>query len=161
MPRITPCLWFDDHAEEAMKFYVSIFRNSKEGSVTRYGETGPGPKGSVMTATFTLDGQEFMALNGGPTFKITPAISFIVNCKTQKEIDTYWEKLSTGGKKVQCGWLTDKFGVSWQIVPTMLARLVSGKDPAQSDRVMKAVLKMVKLDIRKLKQAAGKLRSSP
>ena len=119
MKKITPFLWFDDKAEEAMNFYVSIFKNSKVGSVTRYGEAGPGPKGSVMTATFTLDGQDFIALNGGPHFKFTEAISFSVDCKTQEEVDELWEKLSAGGQKSRCGWLKDKYGLSWQIVPTV------------------------------------------
>ena len=124
MKKITPFLWFDDKAEEAMNFYVSIFKNSKVGSVTRYGEAGPGPKGSVMTATFTLDGQDFIALNGGPHFKFTEAISFSVDCKTQEEVDQFWEKLSEGGQKSRCGWLKDKYGLSWQIVPTVLSELL-------------------------------------
>ena len=153
MKKITPFLWFDDKAEEAMNFYVSIFKNSKVGSVTRYGEAGPGPKGSVMTATFTLDGQDFIALNGGPHFKFTEAISFSVDCKTQEEVDELWEKLSAGGQKSRCGWLKDKYGLSWQIVPTVLRELLGSKDATKSKNVMEAMLKMDKLDIRTLKQA--------
>ena len=153
MKKITPFLWFDDKAEEAMNFYVSIFKNSKVGSVTRYGEAGPGPKGSVMTATFTLDGQDFIALNGGPHFKFTEAISFSVDCKTQEEVDQLWEKLSAGGQKSRCGWLKDKYGLSWQIVPTVLSELLADKDAKKSKKVMEAMLKMDKLDIKTLKQA--------
>ena len=153
MKKITPFLWFDDKAEEAMNFYVSIFKNSKVGSVTRYGEAGPGPKGSVMTATFTLDGQDFIALNGGPHFKFTEAISFSVDCKTQEEVDQFWEKLSEGGQKSRCGWLKDKYGLSWQIVPTVLSELLADKDAKKSKKVMEAMLKMDKLDIKTLKQA--------
>ena len=153
MQNITPFLWFDDNAEEAMNFYVSIFKNSRVGNVTRYGEAGPGPKGSVMSATFQLDGQEFYALNGGPVFKFTPAISFFVNCETQAEIDELWERLSAGGEKSQCGWLTDKYGLSWQIVPSILGKLLADRDPAKAKRVMEAMLQMHKLDILKLKQA--------
>ncbi len=136
-----------------MNFYVSIFKNSKVGSVTRYGEAGPGPKGSVMTATFTLDGQDFIALNGGPHFKFTEAISFSVDCKTQEEVDQFWEKLSEGGQKSRCGWLKDKYGLSWQIVPTVLSELLADKDAKKSKKVMEAMLKMDKLDIKTLKQA--------
>jgi predicted 3-demethylubiquinone-9 3-methyltransferase (glyoxalase superfamily) len=153
MKRITPFLWFDDKAEEAMNFYVAVFKNSKVGSVTRYGEGGPGPKGKVMTATFELDGQEFMALNAGPQFKFTEAISFYVNCETQEEVDELWEKLSKGGQQGQCGWLKDKFGLSWQVVPSILGKLLRDKDPEKSKRVMKAMLQMQKIDIKKLKQA--------
>ena len=153
MQKIVPCLWFDGRAEEAMRFYTSIFRNSKVGSVTRYGEAGPGKKGSVMTATFEIEGQEFLALNGGPMFKFSPAISFIVNCRTQEEVDDFWAKLLEGGAPQQCGWLTDKFGVSWQIVPTILGEMMQDKDPEKTKRVMQAMLKMVKLDIKALKQA--------
>ncbi|MDQ3019377.1 MAG: VOC family protein [Bacteroidota bacterium] len=153
MQKITPFLWFDNNAEEAMNFYTSIFRNSKIGSVTRYGNAGPGPKGSVMTATFNLDGQDFIALNGGPHFKFTEAISFSVDCKTQKEVDEFWEKLSEGGQTSQCGWLKDKFGLSWQIVPTVLPELLMDKDPKKSNRVMDAMMKMTKLDIKTLKEA--------
>ncbi len=151
--RITPFLWFDNQAEEAMNFYVSIFKNSKTGTVTRYGETGPGAKGSVMTANFTLDGQEFVALNGGPQFPFTEAVSFMVNCESQEEVDYYWDKLSAGGKEVQCGWLKDKFGLSWQIVPTEFFELISKGTQEQSDRVMAAMMKMVKMDLAKLKDA--------
>ena len=153
MKRITPFLWFDDKAEEAMNFYISLFKNSKAGSVTRYGEAGPGPKGTVMTATFQLDGQDFIALNGGPHFKFTEAISFSVNCKTQEEVDELWEKLSAGGQKSRCGWLKDKYGLSWQIVPTVLSELLGSKDARKSKKVVEAMLKMDKLDIKTLKQA--------
>jgi predicted 3-demethylubiquinone-9 3-methyltransferase (glyoxalase superfamily) len=153
MRKITPFLWFDGNAEEAMKFYVSIFRNSKVGHITRYGDAGPGPKGTVMSATFELDGQEFFALNGGPQFKFTPAISFFVNCETQQEVDELWEKLSAGGKKDRCGWLTDKFGLSWQIIPTALGKMLGDEDPAKASRVMRAMLQMDKIDINGLKRA--------
>jgi predicted 3-demethylubiquinone-9 3-methyltransferase (glyoxalase superfamily) len=153
MQRITPFLWFDNQAEEAAKFYTSIFKNSKLGSVARYGETGPGPKGTVMTADFELDGQKFVALNGGPTFKFTEAISLVVNCETQEEVDYYWDKLSAGGQEVQCGWVKDKYGLSWQIVPTILGKLVQDKDAKKVNRVMEAMMKMVRLDIQGLKQA--------
>jgi predicted 3-demethylubiquinone-9 3-methyltransferase (glyoxalase superfamily) len=158
MQKITPFFWFDDNAEEAANFYTAIFKNSKIGKIARYGEEGEKvagrPKGSVMTVEFELEGQEFVALNGGPHFKFTEAISFVVNCQTQEEVDYYWEKLSVGGKEVQCGWLKDKYGLSWQIVPTVLGELLSDKDAAKLQRVMQAMLKMVKLDIKKLKQAA-------
>jgi predicted 3-demethylubiquinone-9 3-methyltransferase (glyoxalase superfamily) len=147
MQKITPFLWFDDQAEEAMNFYTSIFKNSKVGSVTRYGEAGPGPKGTIMSATFQLDGQEFMALNGGPTFTFSPAISFFVNCEMQDEVDDLWEKLSAGGEEGQCGWLKDKYGLSWQIFPAGLGELLNGKDAEKSQRAMQAMLKMKKLDI--------------
>ena len=155
MQKITPFLWFDDQAEEAANFYVSIFSNSKIVTVARYGEVGPGPKGSVMTVVFQLDGQEFIALNGGPQFKFTEAISFVVNCETQEEVDELWEKLSEDGVKVQCGWLKDKYGVSWQIVPTILGEMVSDPDPVRSQRVMRAMLQMKKIDIDRLKKAYG------
>jgi predicted 3-demethylubiquinone-9 3-methyltransferase (glyoxalase superfamily) len=151
--KITPFLWFDTRAEEASKFYTSIFTNSKVGNITRYGDAAPGPKGSVMVASFELNGQEFMALNGGPQFKFTEAVSFVVNCDTQEEVDYYWEKLSQGGQKVQCGWLKDKFGLSWQIVPTALGRLMSDPDPEKCKRVMQAMLQMSKLDIKALERA--------
>jgi predicted 3-demethylubiquinone-9 3-methyltransferase (glyoxalase superfamily) len=154
MQKITPFLWFDANAEEAVKFYTSIFKSSKIGEISRYGEAGPGPKGSVMVINFELDGQEFIALNGGPEYKFTPAISLVVNCKNQEEVDEYWEKLSAGGQKVQCGWLQDKFGLSWQVVPTILGELMKDKDPAKRERVMKAMLQMVKLDVDGLKRAA-------
>jgi predicted 3-demethylubiquinone-9 3-methyltransferase (glyoxalase superfamily) len=159
MQKITPFLWFDDNAEEAVKFYTSIFKNSKIGKIARYDEAGEKaagrPAGSVMTVEFQLEGQDFIALNGGPHFKFTEAISFVVSCKTQAEVDYYWNKLTAdGGKEVQCGWLKDKYALSWQIVPTVLGELLSDKDAAKSQRVMQAMLKMVKLDIKKLKQAA-------
>ena len=153
MQKITPFLWFDGKAEEAMKFYVSIFKNSKVGSVTRYGEAGPRPEGTVMSATFQLDGQDFFALNGGPQFKFTPAISLFVNCETQQEVDELWEKLSEGGEKQRCGWLKDRFGLSWQIVPSVLGKLLRDKDPEKSNRVMKAMMQMDKIDISGLQKA--------
>ena len=153
MQKITPFLWFDDKAEEAMNFYVSIFPNSKVLSVTRYGDAGSGPKGTVMTARFELAGQEFVALNGGPLFKFTEAISFVVNCETQQEVDEFWEKLSAGGEKSRCGWLKDKYGLSRQVVPTALFELMQDEDAAKSQRVMKALLQMDKIDIEGLKQA--------
>ena len=153
MQKITPFLWYDDKAEEAMNFYVSIFKNSKVLTVARYGEAGPGPKGTVMTAKFQLEGQEFVALNGGPHFKFTEAVSFVVSCATQEEVDYFWEKLSEGGAESQCGWLKDKFGLSWQIVPTILVQLLADKDPQKSQRVMKAMLQMKKIEIEPLKQA--------
>ena len=158
MQKITPFLWFSDNAEEAVRVYVSIFKNSKIGKIARYDEAGEKiagrPAGSVMTVEFQLEGEDFVALNGGPMFKFTEAISFVVNCETQEEVDYYWKKLSAGGKEVQCGWLKDKFGLSWQIVPTILPELLSDKDATKSERVMKAMLKMVKLDIAKLKAPA-------
>jgi predicted 3-demethylubiquinone-9 3-methyltransferase (glyoxalase superfamily) len=153
MQKISPFLWFDDQAEEAMNFYVSIFKNSKVGNVTRYGDAGPGPKGSVMTASFELEGQQFTALNGGPQFKFTEAISFVVNCETQEEVDGLWGKLSEGGQTQQCGWLKDKFGLSWQIIPSVLVELISAPDPQKSQRVMEAMLQMTKIDIARLRQA--------
>src|SRR5882757_9794724 len=153
--KITPFLWFDGQAEEAVNLYVSIFKNSKIGAVSRYGDAGPGPKGSVMVVSFELDGQGFTALNGGPQFKFSPAISFVVNCETQAEIDEFWDKLSEGGRKDQCGWLQDKYGLSWQIVPTVLGKLLSGGDSEKSNRVMKVMLQMTKLDIQALEQAAA------
>jgi predicted 3-demethylubiquinone-9 3-methyltransferase (glyoxalase superfamily) len=153
MQKITPFLWFDKHAEEAMNFYVSIFKNSEIGTVTRYGDAGPGPRGTVMTATFQLDGLEFIALNGGPHFKFTEAISFHVNCESQAEVDELWDKLSAGGEKGQCGWLKDKFGVSWQIIPTALGKLLGDKDRARAGRVMQAMLQMTRIEIDKLRQA--------
>jgi predicted 3-demethylubiquinone-9 3-methyltransferase (glyoxalase superfamily) len=153
MQKITPFLWFDGKAEAAMNFYVSIFKNSKIGRVTRYGEAGPGAKGTVMSATFQLDGQEFMALNGGPEFTFSPGISFFVNCDTQEEVDELWEKLSAGGGKGRCGWLTDQYGVSWQIIPSALGQMMQDKNPERSKRVMSALRKMDKLDVRALQQA--------
>ena len=153
MQKITPFLWFDGKAEEAMNFYVSIFKNSKVGRVTRYGEAGPGPKGTATSVTFELDGQEFFALNGGPLFSFTPAISFFVNCETQQEVDELWEKLSAGGEKSRCGWLKDKYGLSWQIIPSVLGRMLQDKDAAKAKRVMNAMLQMDKIDISRLQQA--------
>ena len=153
MQKITPFLWFDGKAEEAMNFYVSVFKNSTVGRVTRCGEGGPGPKGSVMSATFQLDGQDFFALNGGPGFTFTAAISFFVNCETQQEVDEFWEKLSAGGKKSRCGWLKDKYGLSWQIIPSILGKLLQDKDAGKASRVMQAMLRMDKIDISRLQQA--------
>ena len=152
--KITTFLWFDNQAEEAIDFYTSIFRNSRKGNVARYGDTGPGPKGQVMTAEFELAGQQFMALNGGPHFKFTEAISLMVKCDTQEEIDELWEKLSEGGQKVECGWLKDKFGLSWQIVPTVLGELMSDQDPAKRERVMQVIMQTKKFEIAKLQEAA-------
>jgi predicted 3-demethylubiquinone-9 3-methyltransferase (glyoxalase superfamily) len=154
--KITPFLWFDHQAEEAAGFYTSIFPDSKIVKVVRYGDAGPGPAGSAMTVEFQLEGQSFVALNGGPHFKFTEAVSFVVNCQTQDEVDAYWEKLSAGGAEVQCGWLKDRFGLSWQIVPTVLPKLLSDPDPEKSQRVMKEILTMKKLDIRALQQAYEK-----
>jgi len=153
MQKITPFLWFDNQAEEAMNFYVSIFKNSKTLSCTRYGDAGPGPKGTVIVASFELDGQEFMALNGGPRFKFTEAVSFVVSCETQAEIDEMWARLSAGGEESQCGWLKDKFGLSWQVVPPILSKLMQDKDPQKSNRVMQALLQMKKIDIATLQRA--------
>ena len=153
--KITPFLWYTDQAEEAAKFYTSIFKNSKIKTVARYGDAGPGPKGSVMTIAFEIEGQEFIALNGGPQFKFTPAVSFVINCDTQEEVDGFWDKLSAGGKTDRCGWLTDKFGLSWQVVPRALVELIRDPDPARSKRVMEAMLQMTKIDIPTLKKAAG------
>ena len=153
MQKITPFLWFNDNAEEAVNFYASVFKDSKIMNMVRYGEAGPGPKGQVMTASFQLNGQDFIALNGGPLFKFTEAISFVVNCLTQEELDEYWDKLSEGGEKSRCGWLKDKFGLSWQVVPTILSKLLGDKDAEKSKRVMSAMMEMDKLDIAKLEQA--------
>lgn len=153
MPKITPMLWFDNNAEDAAQFYTSIFKNSKILQVSRYGDAGPGPKGQAMVVRFQLEGQEFLALNGGPQYKFTEAISFVVNCETQEEVDYYWDRLSAGGKEVQCGWLRDRFGLSWQVTPTILPRLLQDPDPAKSQRVMRAMLGMVKLDIAALQRA--------
>jgi predicted 3-demethylubiquinone-9 3-methyltransferase (glyoxalase superfamily) len=150
MPKITPFLWFDSQAEEAAAFYVSIFKNSRIVTTTRYGEGGPGPAGSVMTVVFELDGQEFIALNGGPQFKFTEAVSFSVDCGAQQEVDAYWEKLSAGGEQGPCGWLKDRYGLSWQINPAVLGRMLSDPDPVKSKRVMEAMLKMKKIDIAEL-----------
>ena len=153
MQKITPFLWFDGNAEEAMNFYVSIFKNSRIVNVKRYGDVGPGPKGSVMTGTFQLEGQEFYALNGGPQFTFSQAISFFVNCETQREVDELWEKLSAGGEIQQCGWLRDKFGLSWQIIPSALGEMMGDKDPEKAGRVMNAMLQMKKIDLEALKHA--------
>ena len=153
MQKITPFLWFDDKAEEAANFYTSIFKNSKILNIARYGEAGPGQKGTVMTVTFQLEGQEFMTLNGGPHYTFSPAISFFVNCATQAEVDELWEQLSAGGREDKCAWLQDKFGVSWQIVPKALLELMQDKDPVKSQRVFKAMLQMIKIDIEGLKRA--------
>ena len=162
--KIIPHLWFDNQAEEAAKFYISIFKNSKIVNVTRYGEAGAEVsgrrKGTVMTVTFQLEGQEFIALNGGPHFTFSPAISFFVNCETQEEVDELWEKLSEGGEIEQCGWLKDKYGVSWQIVPPVLGEMLQNKDAERSERVMEALLKMKKIDIKTLKQAYESSRAS-
>jgi predicted 3-demethylubiquinone-9 3-methyltransferase (glyoxalase superfamily) len=155
MPKITPFLTFDNQAEEAMKFYTSVFKNSKVLSSSRYGDAGPGPKGSLMAATISLDGQELMLLNGGPSFTLTQAFSLFVNCETQAEVDEYWSKLTAGGKEVACGWLVDKFGLSWQVTPTILLRLLSDKDAQKAGRVMQAMMKMVKIDIKALETAAA------
>jgi len=151
--KITPFLWFDDQAEEAANFYVSIFKDSGILGISRYGDAGPGPKGSVMTVKFKLQGQEFIALNGGPHFKFTEAISFSVDCKSQEEVDWFWEKLTEGGQEVQCGWLKDKYGLSWQINPTVLGELLSDPDPLKAKRVAEAMFKMKKIDIVGLKRA--------
>jgi predicted 3-demethylubiquinone-9 3-methyltransferase (glyoxalase superfamily) len=153
MQRITPFLWFDNQAEEAAAFYVSIFENSKIVGATRYGEAGPGPKGGAMTVKFELEGNEFIALNGGPHFKFTEAISFSVDCKTQEEVDEFWRRLSEGGEEGQCGWLKDKYGLSWQVNPRILGEMLSDPDPKKSKRVMEAMLKMKKIDIARLEQA--------
>lgn len=153
MQKITPFLWFDDKAEEAARFYASIFKNSKILSASRYADAGPGPKGTVMTITFELEGQQFIALNGGPQFKFTEAVSFLVNCETQAEVDEFWARLSEGGQPGPCGWLKDRFGLSWQIFPTVLGKLLQDKDPAKSQRVMKAMLQMSKIDIAGLQRA--------
>lgn len=153
MQKITPFLWFDTQAEEAAKFYTSIFPNSKINETSRYKENTPGQAGSVMTVSFSLDGQEFTALNGGPVFKFTEAVSFYIHCRDQAEVDHYWEKLSAGGEKSQCGWLKDKFGVSWQVVPDILVKLMSDPDPVKAGRVTQAMLKMTKLDIAELQKA--------
>lgn len=150
---ITPCLWFDDQAEEAVNFYTSIFKNSNIDNITKYGDAGPKPKGSVMAISFHLEGQEFIALNSGPEYKFNPAISMSVNCKTQKEVDTLWEKLTQGGEEVQCGWLTDKYGLSWQIVPEALPQLLADEDPEKVRRVTEALMKMKKIDIAELQRA--------
>lgn len=154
MQKIAPFLWFDGQAEEAMNFYVSIFQNSKVNNVMRCGDAGPGPKGSVLGVNFTLDGVDFHAINGGPVFQFSQAISFFVNCETQLEVDQLWEKLSAGGEQQQCGWLKDKFGVSWQIIPTILGKLLGDKDSGKAGRAMQAMMQMTKIDIAGLQRAA-------
>ncbi len=156
MQKITPFLWFDGNAEEAMNLYVSVFKNSKVVSVRRYGKAGPGPEGTVMTGAFQIEGQEFFVLNGGPQYKFTPAISLFVNCETQQEVDDLWEKLSAGGRKDRCGWLQDKYGLSWQIIPSDLGKMLGDKNPMKANNVMQAMLQMDKIDIGKLKQAYDK-----
>jgi predicted 3-demethylubiquinone-9 3-methyltransferase (glyoxalase superfamily) len=153
MQKITPFLWFDNNAEEAIDFYVSVFKNSKVGNLTRYGDAGPGPAGTVMIGTFQLAGQDFIALNGGPQFKFTEAISFSIDCETQEEVDEYWKKLTAGGEESMCGWLKDKFGLSWQVIPRQLGEMMGDKDPEKAKRVMNAMLQMKKIDIAVLKQA--------
>lgn len=153
MKKIVPCLWFDSQAEEAVNFYTSIVRDSKICTVARYTEAGPMPAGTVMTVIFELQGQEFMALNGGPVFQFTPAVSFVLHCEDQGEIDHYWDALSEGGAVERCGWLRDKYGVSWQVVPAIIGDLMGSGDPARSRRVMEAVLKMVKIDIAAMQKA--------
>jgi predicted 3-demethylubiquinone-9 3-methyltransferase (glyoxalase superfamily) len=153
MQKITPFLWFDNQAEEAVRFYASIFKNAKIGKIARYGEAGPGPAGSVMVASDDLEGISITALNGGPNFKFTPAVSFVIDCKSQEEVDYFWEKLSEGGRTDQCGWLQDKFGLSWQVTPTVLIEMLNDSDPAKSQRVMAAMMQMTKIEIPKLQQA--------
>ncbi len=153
MQKITPFLWFDGNAEEAVNLYVSVFKKSKIVRIARYGDAGPGPKGTVMSATFQLEGQEFYALNGGPQYKFTPAISLFVSCETQEEVDELWDRLSAGGHKDKCGWLQDKFGLSWQIIPSVLGKMLADKDPKKSQSVMRAMLQMDKIDVKRLKQA--------
>jgi len=155
MQKIGPFLWFDSNAEEAANFYVSIFKDSKILKIARYGEAGPGPAGSVMVVNFQIEGQDFIALNGGPLFKFTEAISFVINCQTQEEVDHYWNKLTAGGQESQCGWLKDKYGLSWQVTPTILGELLADKDHKKAQRVMQAMLQMKKIDIAALKRAAA------
>ena len=153
MQNIIPFLWFNGQAEEAMNFYTSIFKNSKVLSVARYGDAGPGPKGSVMTAQFEVEGHQFVALNGGPQYTFTPAVSFLVNCTTQDEVDHLWDRLSAGGQEMRCGWVTDKFGLTWQVIPTLLPELLAGRDPQKAQRVMQAMLQMKKINIAALRRA--------
>ncbi|MCX5579481.1 VOC family protein [Kaistia terrae] len=153
MQKITPFLWFDNQAEQAVHFYASVFKNAKVGKVARYGEAGPGPAGSVMVATFEIEGLAFTALNGGPNFKFTPAVSFVIDCKSQAEVDYFWEKLAEGGRTDQCGWLQDRFGLSWQVTPTVLIEMLNDPDPAKSQRVMAAMMQMTKIEIPKLHEA--------
>lgn len=153
MQKITPFLWFDTQAEEAANFYTSIFKNAKIKEVRRYGDAGPRPKGTVLTVTFEIEGQEFVGLNGGPHYQFTPAISLFVNCKDQAEVDELWNKLADGGKPNQCGWITDKFGVTWQIIPAILGKLLGDPDPKKASRVMQAMLQMGKIDVQRLEEA--------
>ena len=153
LQKITPFLWFDHEAEEAARFYTSVFENSRIEAVTRYDDAGPGPKGSVMTVAFELDGQKFVALNGGPAFKFTEAVSFVVNCENQQEVDEMWEKLSSGGKELECGWLKDKYGLAWQIVPTVFFEMIQDQDAERKARVMRAMFQMKKFDIAALEAA--------
>jgi predicted 3-demethylubiquinone-9 3-methyltransferase (glyoxalase superfamily) len=155
MPKLSPFLWFDSQAEDAANFYVSVFPNSKITAVARYGEAGPGPAGSAMTCAFELDGKSFTALNGGPIFKFTEAVSFVIDCETQADVDHYWDKLTEGGQPGQCGWLKDRFGLSWQVVPNVLSTLLSSPDKAKAGRVMGAMMQMTKMDIAKLEAAAA------
>jgi predicted 3-demethylubiquinone-9 3-methyltransferase (glyoxalase superfamily) len=155
MQKISPFLWFDGNAEEAANFYVSIFKDSRILKIARYGEAGPGPAGSVMVVNFQIEGQDFIALNGGPLFKFTEAISFVINCRTQEEVDHYWNTLTAGGQESQCGWLKDKYGLSWQVTPTILGELLADKDQRKAQRVMQAMLQMKKIDIAELKRAAA------
>jgi predicted 3-demethylubiquinone-9 3-methyltransferase (glyoxalase superfamily) len=154
MVKIIPSLWYDGNAEDAVNFYLRVFKGSKILRVSHYTEVGPGLEGSVLTISFKLGSQEFLAINGGPEFKFTPAVSFVVNCKTQKEIDYYWDKLTAGGREVQCGWLEDKFGMSWQITPVIMDKIITGKDRKKADRVMRAMMPMKKLDLKSLLDAA-------
>ena len=157
MQKISPFLWFDGNAEEAADFYVSLFKGSKILKIARYGEAGPGPAGAVMVVNFQIEGQDFIALNGGPLFKFTEAISFVINCQTQEEVDHYWNRLTAGGgQESQCGWLKDKYGLSWQVTPTILGELLADKDQKKAQRVMQAMLQMKKIDIAALKRAAAK-----
>ena len=155
MQKVTPCLWFDGQAEEAAQFYTALFPDSRIGKVVRYGEAGPGPPGSVVTVSFELFGQEFTGLNGGPMFTFSDAVSFAIHCETQDEVDRYWDALTEGGEEQPCGWLKDRFGLSWQVVPTMLPELLSDPDPARAQRATEAMLQMKKLDIAALQKAAG------
>jgi predicted 3-demethylubiquinone-9 3-methyltransferase (glyoxalase superfamily) len=151
--QITPFLWFDGNAEEAVNFYMTVFKEAKILETARYGEAGPGPVGSVMTMKFKLGGIEFVALNGGPHYTFSPAVSFVVNCETQPEVDRYWDQLGKDGKPLACGWITDRFGVTWQVTPTILPKLLQDKDRAKANRVMQAMMKMIKLDIPTLERA--------
>jgi predicted 3-demethylubiquinone-9 3-methyltransferase (glyoxalase superfamily) len=153
--KITTCLWFDNNAEQAIDFYLSIFKDSKLVSVTRCGDHGPGPKGSLLAATFEIEGQELSVINGGPAFKLSEAVSLVVNCETQEEVDTLWNKLGDGGEHQQCGWLKDKFGLSWQVIPNVLFEMLQDPDRERADRVMQAMLQMKKIDIGQLREAYG------